>query len=198
SPRQHKAVLRVLERSPEAREALRQMQQDSALLRTLPQKSLPPSFADRVLQIIAQRKVLPFRRVRPAVAAGIPAWGGGAVAAAVLVAVSVGSYWYFRGGDKDGTGNDGTTVAGKNNKPAGPAVKPAYQHNQPKKGGGSETPVENKIPDHKFEPGPIVMVPENPPVKVPQPQQAPGTKTPPGDTVLAGLGKPADDGEPEA
>src|SRR5262249_33778048 len=119
-------------------------------------------------------------------------------AAAVLVAVSVGSYWYFRGGDKDGTGNDGTTVAGKNNKPAGPAVKPAYQHNQPKKGGGSETPVENKIPDHKFEPGPIVMGPENPPVKVPQPQQAPGTKTPPGDTVLAGLGKPADDGEPEA
>jgi hypothetical protein len=91
SNRQTRAVQRLLRRSSEARALLRKLQEDSARLRGLPRQRLDDQFVSRVLQAIDHR---PPRRlpVRPPVP---PQWAAFAAAAAVLLAVSLGSFLYF-------------------------------------------------------------------------------------------------------
>jgi negative regulator of sigma E activity len=91
SNRQTRAVQRLLRRSGEARALLRKLQEDSARLRGLPHRRLDDQFVSRVLQAIEHRA--PRRMpVRPPVP---PQWAGFAAAAAVLLAVSLGSFLYF-------------------------------------------------------------------------------------------------------
>jgi hypothetical protein len=98
SNRERKAVLRLLHRSAEARALLRQLQQDSQRLRTLPRPHLGEEFAQALLLTIAERQLQPHgRRMRRlhAQPAAVPLWAGMAVAASVLFLVGFGSFFYF-------------------------------------------------------------------------------------------------------
>jgi hypothetical protein len=95
--RQHKAVLRLLRRSSEARELLRQLQEDAHALRGLPRHALPADFAAQVMRVAAERGLRP-GGPRPVVRPrGLPTWAGLTAAAAVLLTVTAGSYLYFSG-----------------------------------------------------------------------------------------------------
>lgn len=97
--RQREAVLRLLHRSPEARDYLRQLQADAENLRSLPRRQLAPDFSQRVLQSIHDRNLRPgrLRPTRP-VPVTLPGWVSVAAAAAVLLMVSATSYLYFARG----------------------------------------------------------------------------------------------------
>ena len=95
SARQRRHVLRLLQRSPEARRLLQRLQTDSRDLHDLPRPRLERDVSGAVLQKIAVRGPSPVRRVRRFPARGIPAWGGVAAAAAVLLVIGTTSYWYF-------------------------------------------------------------------------------------------------------
>src|SRR5262245_57267113 len=89
STRQRKTVLRLLRRSTEARELLRQLQQDARELRELPRPRLNPDFSQRVLHNIGQRGLRPPRRPDRA---AVPFWTLVAAAASVLCAVGLGTF----------------------------------------------------------------------------------------------------------
>jgi hypothetical protein len=98
TPRQRAEALRLLEQSTEAREWLRRLQQDAAALRQLPRRKVNRDLSVPVLQIIAERRLKPGRRRRAAIERGswnLPAWAGFSAAAAALLLVAVGSYFYF-------------------------------------------------------------------------------------------------------
>src|SRR5262245_16025014 len=103
SPRQRRHVERLLKRSPEARAFLRQLQADSRQLIELPRVSAPPDLAGSVMAAVGRVKRRPAAaRPRPVPARTFPAWTGWAAAAAVLVAVSVGSFLRYSGDPADG------------------------------------------------------------------------------------------------
>lgn len=91
SARQRKAALRLLRRSEAARQLLRDLQADSAVLRRMPRPAQVPDFTPSILQVIAQRGLVPAstpRRPRFAV----PAWVGVAAAAALVLLIGGGTY----------------------------------------------------------------------------------------------------------
>jgi hypothetical protein len=90
---QSKSVLRLLRRSPEARTLLRQLQEDAGRLRQLPQRNLAPDVADLVIQRIAITVPKPTRYQMPTSGSAVPVSWGLAAAAAVLLAVGLGSYF---------------------------------------------------------------------------------------------------------
>lgn len=59
SPRQREAVVRLLKESAEARELLRQLQENAHRIKQLPQHAVQPSLVDAVLQAIAQKQAQP-------------------------------------------------------------------------------------------------------------------------------------------
>ena len=59
SQRQRKAVMRLLHRSSEARELLRQFQENAHKLKQLPRHKVGPSLVDEVMQAIAEQKAQP-------------------------------------------------------------------------------------------------------------------------------------------
>lgn len=93
STAEREAAHRLLQQSAEARTALQQMQQDAAALRQLPRHRLAPDFSQRILGAIAERNLRPGGD-RPAAVKqfSLPAWASLAAAAAVLIAVALGSY----------------------------------------------------------------------------------------------------------
>lgn len=101
SARQRKQILRLLRRSPEARHFLRKLQTDSQLLQSLPRYKSDPDFALRVTRAIADapKPVAPTAEIYPPVAApapaSLPVWLNFALAAALLFAVTLGSYLFF-------------------------------------------------------------------------------------------------------
>jgi anti-sigma-K factor RskA len=92
--RQRKAVERLLRRSPEARALLAQLQEDARRLHALPRHRLGEEFTARVLRGVRQRNAEERSR-RAAREAALPLWTSVAAAAAVLIAVGFGSYFYF-------------------------------------------------------------------------------------------------------
>jgi hypothetical protein len=120
SPRQHKAVLRLLHRSSEARDLLRQLQEDSHALRGLPRHSLPADFPFRVLRVAAERGLRPGMNRTPLQPRRVPAWAGLATAAAVLLTVGTGTFLYFGGGESAPEG----VAVGKPNVPVPPRNAP--------------------------------------------------------------------------
>ncbi|MFL5242815.1 MAG: anti-sigma factor family protein [Gemmataceae bacterium] len=96
SQRHRETVERLVKHSPEARTLLKKYRADAAGIHGLPQKSLDADFTNRVVERIARHRPItivlpsqePYRK-------GVPIWVGFATAAAVLFAVSVGSYFYF-------------------------------------------------------------------------------------------------------
>jgi hypothetical protein len=92
SKRQHEAVLRLLEQSPEARVLLEELQENAGKLKALPLQAPDADFSREVLDRI---KSLPVRVATKAAGAGFPNWIGIAAAAAVLLTVTAISYWFF-------------------------------------------------------------------------------------------------------
>jgi hypothetical protein len=92
--RQRRAVQRLLRRSAEARTLLRKLQEDAVRLRALPRQHLDGEFSARVVVAVRQGQAQARRReaVRQA---SFPLWAGFAAAAAALLAVGLGSYFYF-------------------------------------------------------------------------------------------------------
>jgi len=109
SQRQRKAVMRLLHKSSEAREMLRQLQENAHKLKQLPRRKLEPSLVDGVLQAIAQ---LPAQPKQPAVKAARRRWLPYVVAsmAAALVIGALGiAYW--KAMEPKGAPNDARSVA---------------------------------------------------------------------------------------
>ncbi len=110
--RQRRAVFRLLRRSREARHLLRHLQTDSRTLRALNNTpALEVDLSPDILQAIRDRRLVPTAppeapAPRPATlpfrapARHFPAWVGAAAAAAVLLAVGLGSFAYFLSGDR--------------------------------------------------------------------------------------------------
>src|SRR5262245_1123595 len=86
SARQRKAVTRLLERSPQARELLRRLEADSRTLRALPRQAPARDLSGDVLRTIAARRLSPAQRRRARAGTSvIPVWAGFAAAASVLL-----------------------------------------------------------------------------------------------------------------
>lgn len=107
SARQRKEVSRLLRKSSEARHLYHKIKGDSLILRRLPRKKPKIDLTDTVLGNIAAANLkIPIRPEAiplppgppPLPAKTIPAWVVFAVAAAVLLIVGVGSYFFFAAG----------------------------------------------------------------------------------------------------
>jgi hypothetical protein len=95
---QRKTVLSLLRRSAKARDLLRRLQSDADCLRHLPRPILGRDVSAQVVKMLDARQAWPSGRRLWASAPGRPAWLGLAAAAAVLLAVGVGSFLYLSGG----------------------------------------------------------------------------------------------------
>lgn len=96
--RQRRHVARLLRRSPEARQLLRQFQADAQALRHLPQPALSADLSGPVLRTIVERRLTPGHR-RIAKISSSTSWVGPlaswAAAASVLLLLGAASYLYF-------------------------------------------------------------------------------------------------------
>jgi Putative zinc-finger len=93
--RRREAVLSHVQKSPEAREVLRQLQEDANRLRQLPILRPPQDLSQKIAQRLAEPVVLPMRVTVPQVASPFPRGYGLATAAAVLLAMGVGAWYYL-------------------------------------------------------------------------------------------------------
>jgi anti-sigma factor RsiW len=91
--RQRKAVERLVQRSPEARRLLDQLQTDANILRKLPRRQLPSDFALQVAGAITTRQLRPGQRRVWQPSPKILAWAG--AAASVVLVVGLGSFYYL-------------------------------------------------------------------------------------------------------
>lgn len=91
-PRRRREVRRLLDECPEAREVLRQMQENASRLRALGHHGLTAGFTADVMRKIEK---MPPPGKRPA--ATLSPWISWGTAAAVLLAVGLGSFFYFLG-----------------------------------------------------------------------------------------------------
>ena len=123
SPFQREAALRYLHRSSEARELVRQLQEDARRVKQLPKHKVEPSLVPAVLQAITDLGVRPspalrperYRRRKPYVAA--------ALAASLLLAVVGGVYYYAV--DRNGGTQQAAAPAAFPSRPVEPpAVEP--------------------------------------------------------------------------
>jgi hypothetical protein len=93
SQRQRKAVMRLLHKSSEAREMLRQLQENAHKLKQLPRRKIEPSLVDEILRAIAEQQPQP---KQPAVKAARRRWlpyVAASMAAALLIGALGIVYW---------------------------------------------------------------------------------------------------------
>jgi hypothetical protein len=90
--RQRRAFEQALEQSPEALELYRGMQEDARRIRLMPRAKPPVDFASQVLQAIEPTIVTVPARIAQTAQHNLSLWANMAAAAAVLLAVSVGTY----------------------------------------------------------------------------------------------------------
>jgi hypothetical protein len=113
---QRRQVSSLLEHSAEARDMLTWLEQDAQRLRGLPRRPAPFDFSAGVLDAIVKLDRRPAPRPRvvlPPAVHKFPRWVGYATAAAVLLAVGVGSFVYNWKSQDAGEGN-GNAVARNN------------------------------------------------------------------------------------
>jgi hypothetical protein len=141
--RRREAVLSQAQKSPEAREFLRQLQEDANRLRQLPILRPTQDLAQKIAQRLAEPVVLPLRVTVPKVVSPFPRGYGLATAAAVLLAMGVGA-WYYLTAVRDvnrptAAEQDGNRFAVKTDGPAeSPKSAAAKQPEQPEIGAVAE------------------------------------------------------------
>jgi hypothetical protein len=161
SQRQRKAVMRLLEKSSEAREILKQLQLNAHKLKTLPRHKVEPSLVAEVVQAIAEQKaqpkppVVPRRRRR----SWLPY--AAAVMAASLMIVAIGLiYWNSIGELDNGSRADGNQA--KNVEPEKrPLEKPLEVKPEPPPR-KPINPLLAKITEGSFRNFSVTTVPEKP------------------------------------
>jgi hypothetical protein len=174
SARQRRHAERLLRESEEARALLRQLQEDADALRALPPVRPPADLTDAVLRGIAERRLSPSCRRAARTVAHYPEWAGLAAAAAVLLVLGVGSFFYFaRAFRRD------TTPTLASHRPEAPTTAPAVtpadtavvrrqdQDKVPPKNAGVQpapapSPVVKAPPDRETGPKPGPKPPEPP------------------------------------
>src|SRR5437868_11647972 len=92
--RQRKAVLRYLRASQETRALLKQLQDDAHKLRQLPAQKVGHDLSQNILELIGDLR--PIRISVPQVPSPVPRGFGLATAAAVLLALGFGSFYYLK------------------------------------------------------------------------------------------------------
>jgi hypothetical protein len=183
SARQRRHVDRLLLRSPEARQLLHALQEDSGRLRSLSPAHLDGDLSGPVLRAIAQRRLSPRRRRTASPPPSLSTWTGLAAAAAVLVALGAASYWYFSTSLEHGPGpavahlpDNPAPPEGNANPQPKPGVPPAPERGpalvhqkppSPEGNRGNENP-----PSHSPAP------PDNPVVQGPTPDPKPDPREP--------------------
>src|SRR5579862_6761162 len=95
SSRQHRQLLKLLRRSPEARSLLRELQENARTLKHLPRPKMLKDLSAHTIQLIVERSMKPRSRPLAASKRGFSVWLGYAAAAAVLLVVAGASYLLF-------------------------------------------------------------------------------------------------------
>jgi hypothetical protein len=175
--RQRRHVARLLHRSAEARQLLRQLQDDSQALRRLPRLTLPADLSATVLQRIGQRRPghAPSHRLRLS-ATPYPAWAGLITAAAVLLVVGLASYLYFAASVPP---TDGPVAKQQQSPTEPPPVStPSNEGEPPALAHGEQTPKGPEVspsPQDRQPPAPpeVVSVPPKPGPNPPSPPERP-------------------------
>jgi hypothetical protein len=93
SQRQRKAVMRLLHKSSEAREMLRQLQENAHKLKQLPRHKIEPSLVDEILRAIAEQQAQPKQPVVKAVRRRWLPYIAASMAAALLMGALGIVYW---------------------------------------------------------------------------------------------------------
>jgi hypothetical protein len=129
SQRQRKAVMRLLHRSSEAREMVRQLQENAHKLKQLPRHKVEPSLVEEVLQAIAEQKAQPKpaaqsrvvrRRWLPYLAASL--------AASLLIGTIGALYWKSMNEKENIAKGDGPAIVKLEKKPE-PQATPTRKAN---------------------------------------------------------------------
>jgi hypothetical protein len=124
SSRQRRHVVKLLKRNREARRLLEMLQADSASLIALPAvPKLDVDLSRPIENKIRERRLSPGRRLPQPISRPVPAWMGVAIAASVLVALGVGSYFGF-GAYFARNGNDSSPSLVKKDEERTPAPAP--------------------------------------------------------------------------
>ena len=116
TPAEKKAARRVLRESETARALFAQLKADATRLKKLPRVPAPADLAENVLAAINDRAMTPTPlppspRGRQQFNWGwLPVWANMAAAAGVLVAITLGSYFYFSASDRYFASRDGGTA----------------------------------------------------------------------------------------
>ena len=156
TPRQQEAVMRVLRASSEAREMLRQLQEDAHMLKALPRHKVEPSLVDEVLRAIADQQV---QRKQPAVKTARRRWLPflAASLAASLVIAALGTLYWTMTSNPDGVSkvNGGLVKAAIPEKKPDPRPAPPIAKPRPKK-------IVEPIVEEKVTPEPIKEPPVDP------------------------------------
>src|SRR5205085_10422170 len=92
---QRQAVISLARRSKRVRALLLQMHLDSRALRSLAYERAGQDFSESVLRQIANEKVRVDRRPAQSLRGRVSSWPSLAAAAAILVALGAGTYWYW-------------------------------------------------------------------------------------------------------
>jgi hypothetical protein len=98
--RQRKKVERLVAQSEEARALLEKLEGDSKELRESPRHAAPPTLSDLVMETVSHPTARPELPATPAAAVSggaIPLWLGLALAACILMAVTVGTFFMVLG-----------------------------------------------------------------------------------------------------
>ena len=106
SQRQRKAAMRLLNKSSEARELLRQMQENAHKVKKLPRHKVEPSLVDAVMQAIAERQAQPAPVVQPRRRRAWMPYLAATMAASLLIAVVGLIYWNATRPEQDRPKND--------------------------------------------------------------------------------------------
>jgi anti-sigma factor RsiW len=100
--RQQETVLKLLRESPEARALFEQLKDDANHIRDLPPHKLDPDFTERVLEQLGRRPIRPVIRYdHPAVATRLHMGIGLATAAAMVLVVGLGSFYFLKKGSAE-------------------------------------------------------------------------------------------------
>lgn len=178
TPRQRRHVDRLLRQSAEARALLRRLQEDARALRELPPVQPTADLAEAVLRGIAERHLSPVRRRAARPTPAYPEWAGLAAAAAVLLVLGVGSYFYFAHAFRRDT-----AAHLANQRPEAPPVPPAV--NRTDDSAVARRPDEDRPPKDEGtheprRPAPATpAVVKAPPAKDSGPKPAPKPQGPP-------------------